>query len=73
MRIVKQGSKKLIDDENEVADAVTLAGDGTEKEKKVNTMLKERMIIFVDKDNCRKQNIYYIEMSEIDFKGRKLL
>ena len=31
MRIAMQGSKNLMDDENEVADAVTLAGDGTEK------------------------------------------
>ena len=31
-----QGSKNLMDDENEVADAVTLAGDGTEKEQEVN-------------------------------------
>ena len=33
-----QGSKNLMDDENEVADAVTLAGDGTEKEQEVNTI-----------------------------------
>ena len=33
-----QGSKNLMDNENEVADAVTLAGDGTEKEQEVNTI-----------------------------------
>ena len=46
-RIVKQGSKKLMDDENEVADAVTLAGDGTEKEKIVNRIDKQIAIVYL--------------------------
>ena len=29
-----QGSKKMMDAENEVAEAVTLAGEGTEKDPK---------------------------------------
>jgi len=33
MIIVMQGSKNMTDDETEVADAVTLAGDGTENNR----------------------------------------
>ena len=39
-----QGSKDLMEDENEVADAVTLAGDGTEKEQEVNKIEENQFV-----------------------------